>query len=114
MSAKEQLIREGAEKEALAATFTRYAKILAEVLDGIPSAVEGGETRWKGSAVERYLINAGRLVTPAQRSDHLARKNQLGLERHRRPMDTHQPVHPRPQRRHLEQPEHRTCRRSDP
>ncbi|MEV4477023.1 hypothetical protein [Nonomuraea sp. NPDC049504] len=61
MPVKHQLLREAAEKEALALTFTRYAKTLAEVFDGIPSGAGGGETFWKGPAAERYLTNAGQL-----------------------------------------------------
>jgi uncharacterized protein YukE len=61
MPVKSQLLREAEEKEALAATFTRYARTLADAFDGIPSAHSGSESFWKGPAAERYLTQANQL-----------------------------------------------------
>ncbi|SDK44686.1 hypothetical protein [Nonomuraea jiangxiensis] len=61
MPIKHQLLREAAEKEALADTFTRYAKTLAVVFDGIPAQQRGGESYWKGPAAERYQAHAVQL-----------------------------------------------------
>jgi uncharacterized protein YukE len=61
MPVKHQLLREAAEKEALASTFTRYARNLADTFEGIPSKPGDTELFWKGPAGERYLANAVRL-----------------------------------------------------
>lgn len=61
MPIRHQLLREAAEKEALASTFMRYAKTLADTFEGIPSKAIESETFWKGPAAERYLSNAVRL-----------------------------------------------------
>ncbi|MEV4015700.1 hypothetical protein AB0J35_34880 [Nonomuraea angiospora] len=61
MPSREQLLREAAEKEVLASTFTQYARNLAETFDGIPSRPGDSEPFWKGPAAERYLANAVRL-----------------------------------------------------
>ncbi|MFI7618257.1 hypothetical protein ACIBP6_44265 [Nonomuraea terrae] len=61
MPVKDQLLREASEKEALAATFTRYAKTLAETFEGIPSKPGENEPLWRGPAAERYLSDAARL-----------------------------------------------------
>lgn len=61
MPVKHQLLREAAEKEALASTFTRYARFLAHTFDGIPMAPGASESFWKGPAAELYLAHATRL-----------------------------------------------------
>ncbi|GAA3257582.1 hypothetical protein [Nonomuraea helvata] len=61
MPIKHQLLREAAEKEALATTFIRYAKTLADVFAGIPSERSGSESFWKGPAADRYLTHAVQL-----------------------------------------------------
>ncbi|MEU4573625.1 hypothetical protein [Nonomuraea sp. NPDC023979] len=61
MPVKHQLLREAAEKETLASTFTRYAKTLAETFDGIPAKPGDSESFWKGPAAERYLTQTARL-----------------------------------------------------
>ncbi|MFI7452746.1 hypothetical protein ACIBQX_35015 [Nonomuraea sp. NPDC049714] len=61
MPVKHQLLREADEKEALASTFTRYARTLAEAFEGIPSKPGDSESYWKGPASERYLTHAVRL-----------------------------------------------------
>ncbi|MFI7230632.1 hypothetical protein ACIBO5_46125 [Nonomuraea angiospora] len=61
MPTREQLIREAAEKEMLASTFTRYARDLAATFDGIPARPGDSEPYWKGPAAERYLADAVRL-----------------------------------------------------
>ncbi|MGP4097164.1 WXG100 family type VII secretion target [Nonomuraea sp. KM90] len=61
MPIKHQLLREAEEKEALATTFTRYAKMLANVFDGIPSQQNGSESYWQGPAAERYRGHAVQL-----------------------------------------------------
>ncbi|MBB6345210.1 uncharacterized protein YukE [Nonomuraea muscovyensis] len=61
MPIRHQLLREAAEKEALASTFMKYAKTLADTFHGIPSKPNESETFWKGPAAERYLSNAVRL-----------------------------------------------------
>ncbi|QFY12918.1 hypothetical protein GBF35_45870 [Nonomuraea phyllanthi] len=61
MPVKHQLLREAAEKEALASTFTTYARTLADAFDGIPSRPGDSEPFWKGPAAERYLATAVRL-----------------------------------------------------
>ncbi|MET8986958.1 hypothetical protein ABZW49_16040 [Nonomuraea wenchangensis] len=61
MPVKHQLLREAAEKEALAVTFIKYAKTLADVFDGIPLEPRASEPFWKGPAAERYLMNAAQL-----------------------------------------------------
>ncbi|MFG2078637.1 hypothetical protein [Nonomuraea maritima] len=61
MSVKQRMLREAAEKEALASTFTRYATNLAEAFKGIPSRPGDSEAFWKGPAAERYLGEVARL-----------------------------------------------------
>lgn len=61
MPVKDQLLREASEKEALAATFTRYAKSLAETFEDVPPKPGDTEPFWKGPAAERYLTDAARL-----------------------------------------------------
>lgn len=61
MPIRHQLLREAAEKEVLASTFTRYARSLADTFRGIPSQPSDSELFWKGPAAERYLANAVRL-----------------------------------------------------
>ncbi|WP_101789164.1 hypothetical protein [Nonomuraea indica] len=61
MPVRHQLLREAAEKEALASTFIRYARTLADTFNGIPSKPSDSEPLWKGPASERYLANAVRL-----------------------------------------------------
>ncbi|MGW0486493.1 hypothetical protein [Nonomuraea sp. NPDC003214] len=61
MPVKHQLLREAAEKEALASTFVRYARTLADTFDGIPAKPGDSEPFWKGQAAERYLTHAARL-----------------------------------------------------
>jgi uncharacterized protein YukE len=61
MPIKHQLLREAAEKEALASTFMRHARTLANAFEGIPSKPGDSESFWKGPAAERYLANAVRL-----------------------------------------------------
>ncbi|MEU4235298.1 hypothetical protein AB0F17_64450 [Nonomuraea sp. NPDC026600] len=58
MPVRHQLLREAAEKEALATTFTRYARNLADTFEGIPSKPGDSEPFWKGPAAERYLAHA--------------------------------------------------------
>ncbi|MET7338957.1 hypothetical protein [Nonomuraea sp. NPDC005650] len=61
MPVKHQLLRDADEKEALASTFTRYARSLADTFQGIPSKPSDSELFWKGPAAERYLAHAVRL-----------------------------------------------------
>ncbi|RVX38482.1 hypothetical protein EDD27_0794 [Nonomuraea polychroma] len=61
MTTRQQLLREAAAKEALASTFTRYAKGLADAFDGIPSQQGEFDPFWKGPAMERYRAHAIRL-----------------------------------------------------
>ncbi|MBT2232298.1 hypothetical protein [Nonomuraea sp. NEAU-A123] len=61
MPVRHQLLREAAEKEALATTFTTYARTLADTFEGIPSKPSDSEPFWKGPAAERYLTHAIRL-----------------------------------------------------
>ncbi|TMR91027.1 hypothetical protein [Nonomuraea basaltis] len=61
MPVRHQLLREAAEKEALATTFTRYARNLADTFEGVPSKPSDSESFWKGPAAERYLAHAVRL-----------------------------------------------------
>ncbi|WP_113705651.1 hypothetical protein [Nonomuraea lactucae] len=61
MPIRHQLLREAAEKEALASTFTRYAKTLADAFNGIPEKPSDSEPFWKGPASEQYLTHAVRL-----------------------------------------------------
>lgn len=61
MPVRHQLLREAAEKEALATTFTRYASNLADTFVGIPSQPSDSESFWKGPAAERYLADVLRL-----------------------------------------------------
>jgi uncharacterized protein YukE len=58
MPVRHQLLREAAEKEALATTFARYARTLADTFAGIPSKPGDSEPFWKGPAAERYLAHA--------------------------------------------------------
>ncbi|UBU12529.1 WXG100 family type VII secretion target [Nonomuraea gerenzanensis] len=61
MPVKHQLLREAGEKDALATTFTRYAKHLADTFAGIPSSQAEAEGSWKGPAAERYLAQGVQL-----------------------------------------------------
>ena len=61
MATKHQLLREAADKESLAAAFTRYARGLAGAFDGIPARPADCESYWKGPAAERYTLQVVRL-----------------------------------------------------
>ncbi|WP_336216544.1 WXG100 family type VII secretion target [Nonomuraea sp. LPB2021202275-12-8] len=61
MAAKEQLLREAAEKESLASTFDGYAKRVADTFDGVPSRPDQSDPFWKGASADRYLADAIRL-----------------------------------------------------
>ncbi|MEV4225360.1 hypothetical protein [Nonomuraea sp. NPDC049725] len=61
MPVKHQLLREAAEKEALASTLVRYARTLADTFDGIPAKPGDSKPFWEGQAAERYLTHAARL-----------------------------------------------------
>jgi uncharacterized protein YukE len=61
MPTREQLLREAAEKESLAATFAGAARSIAATFDGIPSRASESEPIWKGAAADRYLTDASRL-----------------------------------------------------
>ncbi|WP_326628032.1 hypothetical protein OIE67_33555 [Nonomuraea fuscirosea] len=58
MLTKHQLLRDAAEKESLAAAFTRYARGLAEAFDGIPVEPGDCEPYWTGPAAQRFLTRA--------------------------------------------------------
>ncbi|MFI6499903.1 hypothetical protein [Nonomuraea typhae] len=61
MPVRRELLREAAEKEALATTFAKYAGTLAGTFTGIPTKPGDSESFWKGPAAERYLAHAVRL-----------------------------------------------------
>jgi len=61
MPVRHQLLREAAEKEALATTFARYARTLPDAFASIPSKPSQSVPFWKGPAAERYLAHAVRL-----------------------------------------------------
>jgi uncharacterized protein YukE len=61
MPTRDQLLRAAAEKESLAAMFTRYARALPEALEGIPAGQGDHAAFWTGPAAERYLAQALRV-----------------------------------------------------
>ncbi|MEW9548196.1 hypothetical protein [Nonomuraea sp. NPDC050783] len=61
MSTRHQLLRQAAEKEALAGAFTRYAKRLTGAFDGVPTRWQECEAFWTGPAAERFAVRAARL-----------------------------------------------------
>ncbi len=58
MTSKHQLLRQAAEKESLASTFTRYARRLTGALDGVPARPQECEAFWTGPAAERFAERA--------------------------------------------------------
>ncbi|MFB4266616.1 hypothetical protein [Nonomuraea sp. GTA35] len=61
MPTKDQLLREAADKEALAVTFLRYARTLPEALEGIPARPGDCEPFWRGPAAQRFVTQVLRL-----------------------------------------------------
>lgn len=61
MPLRHELLREAAEKEALASTFATYARTLTGACDGIPSRPGETGSFWKGPAADRFLADAIRL-----------------------------------------------------
>ncbi|MBF8190999.1 hypothetical protein ITP53_35890 [Nonomuraea sp. K274] len=61
MPVRHRLLREAASKEALAATFTRYARGLADAFTGIPLRPADSDPYWTGPSAERYLAQAASL-----------------------------------------------------
>ncbi|GAA1703774.1 WXG100 family type VII secretion target [Nonomuraea bangladeshensis] len=61
MTSKHQLLRQAAEKESLASTFTRYARRLTGALDGVPAHPQECEAFWTGPAAERFAERAAGL-----------------------------------------------------
>ncbi|GAA2205403.1 hypothetical protein GCM10009850_008610 [Nonomuraea monospora] len=61
MPTKDQLLREAADKEALAVTFLRYARALPDTFEGIPSRPADCEPFWRGPAAQRFLTQILRL-----------------------------------------------------
>ncbi|MCK2220134.1 hypothetical protein MF672_041010 [Actinomadura sp. ATCC 31491] len=58
---RHQLLRQAAEKEALASTFARYAKRLTGAFDGVPVRRQECETYWSGPAAGRFAARAAGL-----------------------------------------------------
>lgn len=61
MPTKDQLLREAADKEALAVTFLRYARALPEALEDLPSRPGDYEPFWRGPAAQRFITQVLRL-----------------------------------------------------
>ncbi|AQZ65416.1 unnamed protein product [[Actinomadura] parvosata subsp. kistnae] len=61
MPTRDQLLREAADKEALAVTFLRYARALPEALEGLPARPSDHETFWRGPAAQRFVTQVIRL-----------------------------------------------------
>ncbi|GAA3674813.1 hypothetical protein GCM10022224_043880 [Nonomuraea antimicrobica] len=61
MHDRHRLLREAAEKESLAAAFTRYARGLPDAFDGIPTRPSDCEFFWRGLAAQRFLTQVLRL-----------------------------------------------------
>ncbi|WP_043627680.1 hypothetical protein [Nonomuraea candida] len=58
MPTKDQLLREAAEKESLAAAFMRYARALPQAFEGLPAGPGDCAPFWTGPAAERFLTQA--------------------------------------------------------
>ncbi|MEV4172809.1 MULTISPECIES: hypothetical protein [unclassified Nonomuraea] len=61
MHNRHQLLREAAEKESLAAAFTRYARGLSDAFEGIPTRPGDCASYWTGPAAQRFLTQVLRL-----------------------------------------------------
>lgn len=61
MPVREDLLRQAAEKEAMAATFDQHARNLADVFTGIPITPGGSDAVWRGQAADRCTAQARQL-----------------------------------------------------